>query len=154
MEESLNLGNNNLNLAGELRKRFEIKEVDIRTYSPLTLAFIGDSVYELIIRSIVTEKCNKPANILNKEKVHYVNAASQAHIADSIADKLTDEEADIYRRGRNAQSHTSAKNQSVIDYRKATGLEALCGYLYLKGEMPRILDLIELGINSLDNKDR
>ena len=91
MEESLNLGNNNLNLAGELRKRFEIKEVDIRTYSPLTLAFIGDSVYELIIRSIVTEKCNKPANILNKEKVHYVNAASQAHIADSIADKLTDE---------------------------------------------------------------
>ncbi len=125
-------------LAGVIRDSFGLKKIDMRTYSPLALAFIGDSVYEIIIRSLVTEQSNRPANTLNKAKVHYVNAAAQAFIIDSIMDRLSEEEAAVYHRGRNAKSYTSAKNQSVIDYRKATGLEALCGYLYLAGRLDRV----------------
>lgn len=148
MEESLNM-----NLAGEIRDRFGLKELDMRTYSPLTLAFIGDSVYELIIRSLVTEQSNRPANQLNKAKVHYVNAGAQAFIVDAIMDRLTEDEMAVYHRGRNAKSYTSAKNQSVLDYRKATGLEALCGYLYLDGQMMRVLELVQYGVQLLDAAD-
>jgi ribonuclease-3 family protein len=140
-------------LAGVIRDSFGLKKIDMRTYSPLALAFIGDSVYEIIIRSLVTEQSNRPANTLNKAKVHYVNAAAQAFIIDSIMDRLSEEEAAVYHRGRNAKSYTSAKNQSVIDYRKATGLEALCGYLYLAGRLDRVLELVQYGVKLLDSKD-
>ena len=92
------------------------------------------------------EKGNRPANELNRRKVKYVNAAMQAEISDVIQDILSEEEAGIFRRGRNAKSYTSAKNQSVGDYRKATGLEALCGYLYLGGNTRRVVELIQYGI--------
>jgi len=151
MEESLNV-NRNVDLSTKIREDFNIKAQDIRTYSPLTLAFIGDSVYEIIVRTIVVQKCNMPASKLNKEKVKYVNAAAQAFIIDEIESILTDEEEAIYHRGRNAKSYTSAKNQSVIDYRKATGLEALCGYLYLKGDMERVLELVKIGIDKYNEK--
>lgn len=140
-------------LAGVIRDSFGLKKIDMRTYSPLALAFIGDSVYEIIIRSLVTEQSNRPANTLNKAKVHYVNAAAQAFIIDSIMDRLSEEEEAVYHRGRNAKSYTSAKNQSVIDYRKATGLEALCGYLYLAGRLDRVLELVQYGVKLLDSKD-
>ncbi len=140
-------------LAGVIRDSFGLKKINMRTYSPLALAFIGDSVYEIIIRSLVTEQSNRPANTLNKAKVHYVNAAAQAFIIDSIMDRLSEEEAAVYHRGRNAKSYTSAKNQSVIDYRKATGLEALCGYLYLAGRLDRVLELVQYGVKLLDSKD-
>lgn len=137
-------------IAGTIRDLFCIEKIDTRTYSPLALAFIGDSVYEIIIRTLVTGLANRPANSLNKAKVRYVNAAAQAFIIDSIYDKLSEEEEAVYHRGRNAKSYTSAKNQSVIDYRKATGLEALCGYLYLSGRFDRVLELVQYGVKSLD----
>ncbi len=133
-------------LTEKIRQAFDIKPVDLRSYSPLGLAFIGDGIYDLMIRTLVMEQGNRPANMLNKHKVHYVNAAAQAKIMDSIEELLTPEEADVYHRGRNAKAYTSAKNQTMIDYKKATGLEALCGYLYLGGHTDRILELVRIGI--------
>ena len=142
MEESL------IDLPEEIRARFELEKVDLRTYSPLGLAFIGDGIYDLIIRTLVMEKGNRPANELNRRKVKYVNAAAQAEISDVIQEFLTEEEGNVFRRGRNAKSYTSAKNQSVGDYRKATGLEALCGYLYLSGNTRRVVELVQYGIKN------
>ena len=139
-----------LNLAKKVRDEFELKEEPLNRYSPLTLAFIGDSVYEILIRSMVVQMGNRPAGALNKMKIKYVNAASQARIAEAIGEELSEEEADIYRRGRNANSVTAAKNQSAQDYRKATGLEALFGYLYLKGDTNRLLVLLKKGVDVID----
>ncbi|MCR5100801.1 MAG: ribonuclease III [Butyrivibrio sp.] len=141
-----------MNLPEKIRNLFDIKELDIRGYSPLSLAFMGDSVYEIIIRTYVISQANRPANQLNRMKVKYVNAAAQAAIIDVIMDRLTPEEEDIYKRGRNAKSYTSAKNASINDYRKATGFEALCGYLYLKGQMDRLLELVKYAIEECDEK--
>ena len=83
---------------------------------------------------------------MHKEAISYVNAKSQADAADILLPLLTEEEADIYKRGRNAKANTKAKNASIGDYRKATGFEALMGYLYLKGETDRMLELIQAGV--------
>lgn len=122
------------------------RSADLRMYSPLTLAYIGDAVYDLIIRTVVVERGNRPANLLHRSTIRYVNAAAQAAVAEAIADMLTDEEAAVYRRGRNTKSNTSAKNASIEDYRKATGLEALVGYLYLSDRFDRILELVRSGL--------
>lgn len=119
---------------------------DIRLYSPLTLAYIGDAVYEVIIRTVVVERGNKAANLLHRSTIKYVNAAAQAAVAMAVMDMLTEEEVSVYRRGRNAKSNTSAKNASIEDYRKATGLEALVGYLYLSDRFDRILELVKSGL--------
>lgn len=140
----------NIDLAAAVREEFKVDGEPMNRYSPLALAFMGDSVYEVIIRSIVVQMGNRPAGALNKMKVKYVNAAAQAKIIEALEDDLTEEEQDVYRRGRNANSATSAKNQSVADYRKATGLEALCGYLYLKGEMDRLLSLLKKGVETIE----
>ena len=137
-------------LAAIIRETFSVPGEPMNRYSPLALAFMGDSVYEIIIRSIVVQEANRPAGQLNKMKVRYVNAAAQAKIIEYLEPKLTEEETEVYKRGRNAKSYTSAKNQSVTDYRKATGLEALCGYLYLKGEMGRLLELLQDGVSVID----
>lgn len=123
------------------------RQADIRQFSPLTLAYIGDAVYEVIIRTVVVERGNKAANLLHRSTVKYVNAAAQAEVAMAVADMLTEEEAAVYRRGRNAKSNTSAKNASIEDYRKATGLEALVGYLYLSDRFDRILELVKGGLD-------
>ena len=135
MEESITI-------LSAIKREFDCKEMDLRTYSPLTLAYIGDAIYDLVIRTIVVERGNKSANNLHKKTVTYVNARVQAKMIDALESELTEEEAAIYRRGRNAKSYTAAKNASVIEYRKATGLEALCGYLYLNGQQERLLHLI------------
>lgn len=132
-----------------IKETFECKETDIRTYSPLALAYIGDAVYDLVIRTIVVERGNKSANNLHKQTVAYVNARVQARMADALQSELTEEEETVYHRGRNAKSYTSAKNASVIEYRKATGLEALCGYLYLTGRQERMLQLIRAAIEQI-----
>jgi ribonuclease-3 family protein len=143
-------GNNmNLDLAAVLRKEFDVPGEPMNRYSPLALAFMGDSVYEIIIRSIVVQTANRPAGQLNKLKVKFVNAAAQAQIIEALESELTEEELDVYKRGRNAKSYTSAKNQSVTDYRKATGFEALCGYLYLKGDMERLISLVKKGLTDI-----
>lgn len=129
-----------------IKRDFDCKETDIRTYSPLTLAYIGDAIYDLVIRTIVVERGNSPANRLHRKTVSYVNARVQARMIDALESELSEEEAAVYHRGRNAKSYTAAKNASVIEYRKATGLEALCGYLYLQGRQERMLYLIREAI--------
>lgn len=132
-----------------IKRDFGCGEIDIRTYSPLTLAYIGDAIYDLVIRTIVVERGNRSANNLHKKAVAYVNAKVQARMIDALEEELTEEEAAVYHRGRNAKSYTTAKNASVIEYRKATGLEALCGYLYLQGQQERLLYLIREAITRL-----
>ena len=129
-----------------INEKFDITSKDIRTYSPLTLAYIGDAVYDLVVRSVLVNRGNTAVNNLHKRASAIVKAPNQAQVAASIMDDLTDEEKDIYRRGRNSKPHTKAKNASTIEYLEATGLEAVVGFLYLKGDMDRVLNLIRLGL--------
>ncbi len=115
-------------------------------YPALTLAYIGDGVYDLVIRTIVIEQCPGKVNTLHRKTSSIVKAEAQAAMARAILGELTEEEAAIYRHGRNAKASTSAKNASITDYRMATGLEALIGYLYLKRRLERALNLIQLGL--------
>ena len=130
----------------ELKELFELKDRDLRTYSPLTLAYIGDGVYELVIRTILVKKGNCPVNRLHKKASSLVKAGAQSAIMEVIEEKLTPEELSVYRRGRNAHSPTMAKHATMADYRRATGFEALMGYLYLKEDYTRMLTLIRMGI--------
>lgn len=129
-----------------VQEKFGCSTADIRAYSPLTLAYIGDAIYDLVIRTVVVERGNCSANKLHRKTIRYVNARVQAKIIDALESELTPEEEAVYHRGRNAKSYTAAKNASIIEYRKATGLEALCGYLYLQGRQERMLELIKSGI--------
>ncbi len=135
-----------LSLLGLIKREFECKEVDVRAYSPLALAYIGDAVYEVVIRSVIVERANRAANELHKRSVKFVQAGTQAAMIVALQDILTPEEEAVFKRGRNAKSNTSAKNASITDYRKATGFEALIGFLYLTGQTERILYLIKEGI--------
>jgi len=132
-----------------VKREFDCKEIDIRTYSPLTLAYIGDAIYDLVIRTIVVERANTSPNRLHHKTVSYVNARIQAQMIESLMGELTEEEKTVYKRGRNAKSYTTAKNATVIEYRKATGFEALCGYLYLTGKQERLLTLIKTAIEKV-----
>ena len=129
---------------------FNSKEVRPNEYSPLALAFIGDSVFDLVIKSVIVEKANCQVNKLQNKTSKIVRATTQALIVDALKDELSEEEANIYRRGRNAKPYTKAKNASYSEYCKATGLEALVGYLYLKGETKRLVSLIKLGIENAE----
>ena len=129
-----------------LNELFHLEEQDIRSYSPLTLAYIGDGIYELIIRTILVKKGNCPVNRLHKKASSLVKAAAQSGIMEIIEKELTPKELSVYRRGRNAHSPTMAKHATMADYRRATGFEALMGYLYLKEEYTRIITLIRMGI--------
>lgn len=133
-------------LLAQIKKIFSCKEQDVRAYSPLALAYIGDGIYELVIRSVVVERANRSANDLHKKSVNYVSATAQATMIQALSEELTDDEEAVYKRGRNAKSYTTAKNASVGDYRKATGFEALMGFLYLTGQTDRLLYLIRRGI--------
>ena len=124
-------------------EQFDVGEVDIRTYSPLTLAYIGDGVFELVIRSLVVGEGNRRASDLHRRTSQIVKARSQAEMAECLLPVLTPEESDVYRRGRNAHSPTMAKHATMADYRKATGFEALIGYLYLTDRFERILFLVK-----------
>ncbi len=126
--------------------------MDLRTYSPLTLAFLGDGVYGLYIRSTLVKRGNTHARRLHQETARIVSARAQAALFDELmeGDILSDEEKDIMRRGSNAHVTHQAKNASSQDYHKATGLEALFGYLYLLERTDRISELAELGIRSAD----
>ncbi|WNV57131.1 ribonuclease III domain-containing protein [Oscillospiraceae bacterium NTUH-002-81] len=122
--------------------------MDIQTYSPLTLAYIGDAAYELVVRTFLVDQGNSRPDKLHRKASSMVKAAAQAAMAEALKDSLTEEELSVYRRGRNAKSPTMAKNASMSDYRKATGFEALMGYLYLKGEQKRLIDLVYAGFVS------
>ena len=135
-----------------IKEQFGIAEVDIRTYSPLTLAYIGDGIYDLVIRSVVVGKGNTRARELHKRTSQIVKAHTQAEMMEVLLPLLTEEEADIYRRGRNAKSPTMAKNATMSDYRKATGFEALMGWLYLQDEFERLVELVKTGVDGLHLK--
>ena len=132
-----------------MQEVFQMKEVDVNSYSPLTLAYIGDSIYDLIIKSLVINQGNRQVNKLHKETSMYVQASTQSLMMRAMQEELTEEEHAVYKRGRNAKSVSPAKNQSITDYRRATGFEALLGYLYLKKEWKRMLDLVKIGLDSL-----
>ena len=121
-----------------------LSEPQARMYSPLTLAFLGDAVYSLLVRNMLSLSANKPARKLHKESIQYVNAAFQAQMIRELLPVLTEDETSVFKRGRNAHSSHSPKNQSDADYRYATGLEALYGYLYLCGNTERIKEIFEL----------
>jgi len=130
----------------KLKQQFGLGEVDIRTYSPQVLAYIGDAVYELIVRTILVCHGNCQANRLHKRASSFARASAQSLMIYSLEANLTAEEMQIYKRGRNTKTANIAKNATVSDYRHATGFEALVGYLYLTGQTERLMELIKLGM--------
>ena len=143
MEESISL-------LKKLQKEFECEEVDIRNYSPLTLAFLGDCVFDLMIRTVIVERGNRAAESLHKKKSTIVKAQTQAKMAEILLDELSEEEMAVYKRGRNAKSYSTAKNASVTDYRKATGFEALLGFLYLQNKEDRMIELVKMALEQME----
>ena len=135
-----------------LAQMFGLKEVDVNQYSPLALAYIGDSIFDLIIKTLIINEGNQQVHKLHKRASHFVQASAQSRMMRVLQEKLTEEEHAVYKRGRNAKSVSPAKNQSVTDYRRATGFEALIGYLYLKKEWKRILELVKTGLESLEDE--
>ncbi len=131
----------------DMKQQLQLKEVDIRTYSPLALAYLGDAVYEVIVRTILLNYGNMPVNKYHRKASHMVNASAQSRMITELEPMLTEEELSVYKRGRNAKSYTSAKHATIIEYRMATGFEALIGYLYLKEEMERIFYLVKTGLH-------
>lgn len=140
MENLFEILNNNLN-----------SEMLASQYSPLTLAYIGDAVFELCVRTMVVKKNNMSANKLHRASKNYVNASAQSDMYNKIKNILTEDEFSVLKRGRNAKSYTSAKNASISDYRHATGVEALFGYLYLKGQNKRIIEIFNICIEENEN---
>ncbi len=130
----------------------ENEKPKMNTLSPLTLAFVGDSVYEMFIRTKVLKEGNRPANELHKIAVGYVKASAQAKAAHKILESLTDKEIEVYKRGRNTNIHTIPKNADMADYRHATALESLIGYLYLNGENERLEEILNLAFKILSQR--
>lgn len=139
-----------INLKELFKDEFELEEQDIRTYSPLTLAYIGDAIFELVVRTVLVERKNMQPEKLHKAAIRIVKAETQSLLIEALKEELTEEELKIYKRGRNAKAVTRAKNAAMSDYRRATGFEALMGYLYLKGDLERMIRLISLGIEKAE----
>ena len=126
-----------------MKEQLGIKDVDIRTYSPLALAYIGDCVFDMLIRSIVVSKGNMAVQKYHKKVSALVNAHAQAEMITALEPELTEEEQMIYKRGRNSKPATMAKNASAREYKTATGMEALLGYLYLTDQHTRLIDIVK-----------
>ncbi len=128
-----------------------MNRTELITMSPLVLAYIGDTIYESYIREyLIRKNINKKVNDLHKSAIKYVNAKAQATVMHEIEEELSEDELRIYKRGRNQKSHTSPKNADIIDYKCATGFEALVGYLHLGGEKDRLDYIVEKGINIIE----
>ncbi|NLP33936.1 MAG: ribonuclease III [Clostridiales bacterium] len=149
MEKGINNNQIEASFASYLKGTFQLPDTDIKSFSPLTLAYIGDTVYDLIIKTSVVEQGNAPVNKLHKQVTKYVKATAQAEHYHKIEEMLTDEEMAIYKRGRNAKSYTSAKNAGIVEYRTATGVEALIGYLFLTDQTDRLMELMRPVINDI-----
>lgn len=146
MEESI-MENEILEMSSYFDKQFQLEEVDIKSYSPLTLAYIGDAIYDLVIRTMVVRQGNLQVGKLHKKTSKLVKAGTQSEMVEAILPHLTNEEIAIYKRGRNAKSATMAKHATMSDYRRATGFEALMGYLYLNKNIKRIIDLVKISLD-------
>jgi ribonuclease-3 family protein len=139
-----------INLKEVFMKEFGLEEQDLRTYSPLTLAYIGDAIFELVVRTVLVERKNMQPEKLHKAATKIVKAETQSLMIEGLKEELTEEELAVFKRGRNAKAVTRAKNASMSDYRRATGFEALMGYLYLKGDMERMIRLISMGVEKAE----
>lgn len=142
MEESVTL----TDFLEYYKKSMGLEPVDVRTYSPLVLAYIGDAVYELMIRSKVINHGSMQVNKMHKHSASLVKASAQAQLIKALQEELTEEELAAYKRGRNAKSATMAKHATMIDYRMATGLEALVGWLFLTEQYARLVELVSRGL--------
>ena len=130
-----------------MQQELSFKGVQPRQLSPLVLAYIGDSIYDLVIKTyLIDSKGNMPVNKLNRMSSGLVKAQTQSEMIGKIEHLLDEEEEGVYKRGRNAKSYTSAKNATITDYRRATGFEALMGYLYLSGRYARMMELIKAAL--------
>lgn len=127
-----------------------IKNIDLQTVSMQTLAFIGDAVYNVYIRCYLASNSNEKTGKLHKESIRYVSAKGQSEVTQEIEELLTDEEKLIYKRGRNTNIATVSKNVDVVSYKRATGFEALIGYLYVKGEKERLDEIVKICIDKLN----
>ena len=127
-----------------LKEKFSLPQVDIQTYSPLTLAYIGDAAYELVVRTFLVDQGNSRPDKLHRKASSMVKAAAQAAMAEALKDSLTEEELSVYRRGRNANVHSIPHHASRAQYQQATALEALLGWLYLNGQRARINELFNI----------
>jgi len=134
-----------------LEEQFELPEQDIRSYSPLTLAYIGDAIYDLYIRTIIVKRGNTQPSKLHKRASALVKAETQADMVNVLEPHFTPEEEAVFKRGRNAKSYTTAKNATTGEYRRATGFEAVVGYLYLTKQYNRIIDLIKIGLEAIND---
>lgn len=126
-----------------------IEPNDVNQYSPLVLAYIGDTVYEIFIRSFVLSEGNVPVHKLHRKAVHFVKAKAQSDVIHGILDNLTPEEQNIVRRGRNAKSGTIPKNADVTEYKYATGFESLLGFLFLKREYTRLIEILKMAVSEV-----
>ena len=142
MEESVTLAD----FLEYYKKSMGLEPVDVRTYSPLVLAYIGDAVYELMIRSKLINHGSMQVNKMHKHSAALVKASAQAQLIKALQEELTEEELAAYKRGRNAKSATMAKHATMIDYRMATGLEALVGWLFLTEQYARLVELVSRGL--------
>ena len=124
-----------------------MEKSELITMSPLVLAYLGDTVYESYIREYLIKKnCNNKVNTLHKQAIKYVNANAQSKVIHTIENDLTEEEMRIFKRGRNQKSNTAPKNMDLVDYKHATGFEALIGYLYLDKQIDRLEEIVRRGI--------
>ena len=131
----------------------DLDDINITDYSPLTLAYIGDGIYEIVIRTVIVDEANRQVNKIHKAASNLVKAGTQAKMIHYIMDDLTDAELTIYKRGRNAKAVTRAKNASMSEYRTATGFEALMGWLYLTGQSERMMKLIKKSVTVFTAED-
>lgn len=147
MEKSVGIG-----LESFIRKIPGMKQIDPKQCSPLVLAYVGDCVFDLIVKTMVVGRGNRPVHRLHEETSRYVQASAQSYMMRFMQEHLNEEEHAVYRRGRNARSVSPAKNQSITDYRRATGFEALIGHLYLSEEYERLTELVTIGLEAMEEK--
>ncbi len=131
---------------------FGAEKLNPREYSPVALAYIGDSVYDVFVRTRVMEGGDRHVRDLHRDAVKAVSAAAQARSVHNIEEMLTDEEKGVLMRGRNAKSGTPPKNADVVDYRWATGFETLVGYLYLDGRIERLEEILNAAYLNKEDK--
>ena len=137
-----------------IKQNMDLDDINITDYSPLTLAYIGDGIYEIVIRTVIVDEANRQVNKIHKAASNLVKAGTQAKIVHIIMDSLTEDEITIYKRGRNAKAVTRAKNASMSEYRTATGFEALMGWLYLTGQSERMMELIKKGVKAFTEEEK
>ncbi|AVM68533.1 ribonuclease III [Lachnospiraceae bacterium oral taxon 500] len=136
-----------MDIFADFLARLQIVPKDIKTYSPLSLAYLGDNIFDLFLRYMVVAEGNAQAHRYHERVTAYVKAGGQAAFYEKIKAELTEEEQTIFKRGRNAKTLHVPKHSSPEEYAVATGVETLLGYLFLKGEMERLSVLMAKGVS-------